>query len=48
MRGEQGQEGLPTSFLPATSTNVETSPQNLLTFSFESFATMSYLVPVPH
>ena len=48
MRGEQGPEGLPTSFPPAASTNVGTNPQNLLTFGFDSFATMSYLVPVPH
>ena len=30
----------PTSFSPVTSTNVEISPQNLLTFSFNPFATL--------
>ena len=31
---------LPTSFPPVISTNEETSPQNLLTFSFDPFATL--------
>ena len=30
----------PTSFSPVTSTNVGTNPQNVLTFSFNPFATM--------
>ena len=30
----------PTSFSPVTSTNVGTSPQNFLTFSFNPFATL--------
>ena len=35
-----GQKGLTTSFSPVTSTNVGVSPQNFLTFSFNSFATL--------
>ena len=35
-----GQKGPPISFSPVTSTNVETSPQNFLTFSFNPFATL--------
>ena len=34
------QKGPPTSFSPVTSTNVELSPQNFLTFSFNTFATV--------
>ena len=30
----------PTSFSPVTSTNIGISPQNFLTFSFNSFATL--------
>ena len=30
----------PTSFSPVTSTNVETSPKNFLTFSFHPFSTL--------
>ena len=30
----------PTSFSPVTSTNVEISPKNILTFSFNPFATL--------
>ena len=32
------QKDLPTSFSPVTSTNVGSSPQNFLTFSFNPFA----------
>ena len=39
-RGGGWQKGLPTSFSPVTSTNVELSPQNFLTFSFNTFATV--------
>ena len=35
-----GQKGPPISFSPVTSTNVETSPQNFLTSSFNPFATL--------
>ena len=35
-----GQKGPPTSFSTVTSTNVGISPQNFLTFSFNSFATL--------
>ena len=34
----------PTGFSPVTSRNVGISPQNILTFSFNPFATMLYLV----
>ena len=37
---EGGQEGPPTSFSPGTSTNVGTSSQNILTFSFSPFGTL--------
>ena len=44
-----GKKAPPTSFSPVTSTNVGCSPQNFLTFSFNSFATMlQILVPVPN
>ena len=51
--GGGGQKGPPTSFSPVTSTNVGFGPQNLLTFSFNSFATQVQnfkfvLVPVPN
>ena len=44
---------LPTSFSPVTSTNVGTSSQNFLTFTFNPFATLLsisrlYLEPVPN
>ena len=35
-----GQKGPPTSFSPATSTNVGFGLQNFLTFSFKPFATL--------
>ena len=35
-----GQKAPPTSFSPATSTNVGISPQNFLTFIFNRFATL--------
>ena len=35
-----GKKSPPTSFSPATSRKVETSPQNFLTFSFDLFATL--------
>ena len=35
-----GQNGPPTSFPPATSTNVGITSQNSLTFSFNPFATL--------
>ena len=38
--GEGGQKGPPTSFSPVTSTNVEFSPKNFLTFSFNPFPTL--------
>ena len=38
--GEGGQKGYPTSFSPVTFTNVEISPKNFLTFSFNPFATL--------
>ena len=38
--GKGGQRGPPTSFSPITSTNVGLSPQNFLTFSFNTFATV--------
>ena len=34
------QKGPPASFSPVTSTNVGLSPQNFLTFSFDTFATV--------
>ena len=37
--GEQ-RKGLPTSFSPVTSTNVEIGPQNFLIFIFNLFATL--------
>ena len=37
--GRGAKSPLPTSFSPITSTNVGLSPQNVLTFSFNSFAT---------
>ena len=37
---EKGQEDPSTSFSPVTSTNVGTSLQNFLTFSFNPFATL--------
>ena len=40
--GEGEQKGPPTSFSPVVSTNVETSPRNFLTFSFNPFATLAY------
>ena len=48
-----GQKDPSTSFSPVTSTNVEISPQNFLTFNFNPFVTlvlisMPYLVPVPN
>ena len=36
----ESQKGPTTSFPPVTSTNVRASPQNFLTFSFNSFPTM--------
>ena len=38
MGGGGGKKAPPTSFSPATSTNVEISPQNFLTFSFNPFS----------
>ena len=38
-RGGGGQKVPRTSFSPVTSTNVEISPQNFLTFSFNPFTT---------
>ena len=38
--GGGGQKGLPTSLSPVNSTNVGSSPQNFLTFSFNPFATL--------
>ena len=35
-----GKKAFPTSFSSATSTNIGISPQNFLTFSFNSFATL--------
>ena len=35
-----GQKGPPTSFSPATSTNIGFGPKNFLTFSFNTFATL--------
>ena len=35
-----GKKAPPTIFLPVTSTNVGIDPQNFLTFSFDSFATL--------
>ena len=37
-RWEEGKKTLPTSFSPVTSTKVEISSQNFLTFSFNPFA----------
>ena len=39
-RGGGAQKVPPASFSPVTSTNVGTDPQNLLTFSFNPFATL--------
>ena len=36
----EGPKRPPTSFSPATSTNVEISPHNFLTFSFNPFVTL--------
>ena len=36
--GRGGKKAPPTSFSPATSTNVEISPQNFMTFSFNPFS----------
>ena len=38
--GGGGQKDPPKSFSPVTSTNVGLSPQNFLTFSFNTFATV--------
>ena len=38
--GEGHRKEPPTSFFPVTSTIVEISPQNLLTFSFNPFGTL--------
>ena len=38
--GKGGQKGTPTSFSPATSTNVGIRLQNILTFSFKPFTTL--------
>ena len=38
--GGGGAKRSPTSFSPVTSTNVGISPQNSLTFSFNTFATL--------
>ena len=38
--GVGGKKEPPTSFSPVTCTNVGLSPQNVLTFSFNPFATM--------
>ena len=38
--GGGGQKCPPTSFSPITSTNVRFGPQNILNFSFNSFATL--------
>ena len=38
--GKGGEKGAPTSFSPATSTNVEIRLQNILTFSFKPVATL--------
>ena len=35
-----GTKSSPTSFFPETSKNLETSPQNILIFSFNTFATL--------
>ena len=35
-----GHKGPATSFSPVTSTNVETNPKNVLTFTFKSFASL--------
>ena len=35
-----GKKALPTSFSSVTSTNVEITPQNFLTFSFNPFTTL--------
>ena len=39
MEGEGGKK-VPYQFSPVTSTNVEASPQNVLSFSFDPFATL--------
>ena len=51
--GGWGKKVPPTSFSPVTSTNVGFSPQNLLAFSFNPFATLvkissSHLVSAPN
>ena len=38
--GVGGQKGLRTSFSPVTSTDVGFGPQNIVTFSFKTFATL--------
>ena len=38
--GRRWQKDSPTSFSPVTSTNLGLSPQNILTFSFNLFATV--------
>ena len=38
--GGEWQKGPPTSFFPVTSTKVELSPQNFLTVSFNTLATV--------
>ena len=40
--GEVGQKDPPISCSPVTSANVEISPQNFLTFSFNPFARLVY------
>ena len=35
-----GQKGPPTSFSPVTSTKIGLSPQNFLTFGFNTFTTL--------
>ena len=36
-----GKKALPDSFSPVTSTDIEINPQNFLTFSFNSYATLA-------
>ena len=38
--GGQDEKAVPTRFFPMTSTNIEHSPQNFLTFNFNPFATL--------
>ena len=38
--GCRGKKAPPTSFSPATSTNVGISPENFMTFSFNPFVTL--------